>query len=299
MTYPSLDDTHCNPESALSPSRSRHAAPRRRRLTLLAVLILLVALAALPASANPVGLTTRVSIASDATQGDGASFGPAVSANGRYVTFGSEAGNLVPNDTTPYADIFVYDRQTFSLERFSVALGGGSPDAPVEGPAISADGRFVARVAQSAKPCQVCQDIAAGRRIRVSGACSAGVASSASGVEVCFDHDLFEVFGVQLGRLDHKPDAAGRRGGGCGRLADWLEGTARSAKRPDDLAVERTDHAFQPLPVGRVEPSQAGIGGPQGRKDEIDVSVVAFLQFQAGGGDAWPCIDRERKGPEF
>ncbi|MCW5851107.1 MAG: PD40 domain-containing protein [Anaerolineae bacterium] len=144
MTYPSLYDTHCNPESALSPSRSRHAAPRRRRLTLLAVLVLLVALAALPASANPVGLTTRVSIASDATQGDGASFGPAVSANGRYVTFGSEAGNLVPNDTNPYADIFVYDRQTFSLERVSVALGGGSPDAAVEGPAISADGRFVA-----------------------------------------------------------------------------------------------------------------------------------------------------------
>lgn len=144
MTYPTPDPTPWTPASARPPGRSRRVTGLVHRLTLVTLLALLVVLAARPAGANPVGLTTRVSVASDATQGDGASFGAAVSADGRYVAFGSEANNLVPNDTNPFADIFVYDRQTFRLERVSVALDGGSPNAPAEGPTISADGRFVA-----------------------------------------------------------------------------------------------------------------------------------------------------------
>ena len=52
------------------------------------------------------GQTTRVSVASDGTQANGHSFDPSISADGRYVAFGSEADNLVSGDTGRF-DIFV------------------------------------------------------------------------------------------------------------------------------------------------------------------------------------------------
>jgi hypothetical protein len=51
--------------------------------------------------------TTRVSVASDGTQGNGDSGPPSISADGRYVAFESEASNLVPRDTNDKSDIFV------------------------------------------------------------------------------------------------------------------------------------------------------------------------------------------------
>ncbi len=46
------------------------------------------------------GATTRVSVASDGTEANGGSNGtPAISADGRFVTYFSEASNLVPGDT--------------------------------------------------------------------------------------------------------------------------------------------------------------------------------------------------------
>jgi hypothetical protein len=53
------------------------------------------------------GQTTRVSVASDGTEGNGASWRPSLSADGRYVAFASEASNLVPGDTNDKSDIFV------------------------------------------------------------------------------------------------------------------------------------------------------------------------------------------------
>src|SRR5207244_8735466 len=43
--------------------------------------------------------TTRVSVASDGTQGNDFSFGPSVSADGRFVAFDSSASNLVSGNT--------------------------------------------------------------------------------------------------------------------------------------------------------------------------------------------------------
>jgi Tol biopolymer transport system component len=53
------------------------------------------------------GVTTRVSVASDGTQTYAFSFDPSISADGRYVAFGSEADNLVSGDTNGRYDIFV------------------------------------------------------------------------------------------------------------------------------------------------------------------------------------------------
>jgi archaellum component FlaF (FlaF/FlaG flagellin family) len=53
------------------------------------------------------GQTTRVSVASDGTEGNNDSWAPSISADGRYVAFESEASNLVPGDTNDKPDIFV------------------------------------------------------------------------------------------------------------------------------------------------------------------------------------------------
>jgi hypothetical protein len=45
--------------------------------------------------------TNRVSVASDGTEGNGWSWFPSISADGRYVAFKSWASNLVPDDTRP------------------------------------------------------------------------------------------------------------------------------------------------------------------------------------------------------
>ncbi|MDP9379863.1 MAG: hypothetical protein M3Q29_06870 [Chloroflexota bacterium] len=54
--------------------------------------------------------TVRVSLSSGNAQGNGNSWSPAISANGRFVTFISVASNLVSGDTNNDADILVRDR---------------------------------------------------------------------------------------------------------------------------------------------------------------------------------------------
>ena len=53
------------------------------------------------------GITERVSVASDGTQANGRSFRPSTSADGRFVAFESLATNLVAGDTNSSQDIFV------------------------------------------------------------------------------------------------------------------------------------------------------------------------------------------------
>jgi len=90
------------------------------------------------------GITTRVSVASDGSQGNNYSDWPSTSADGRYVAFTSRASNLVSGDTNGYMDIFVHDRQTASTERVSVASDGSQGNYYSDSPSISADGCYVA-----------------------------------------------------------------------------------------------------------------------------------------------------------
>jgi Tol biopolymer transport system component len=88
--------------------------------------------------------TTRVSLATDGTQGDSYSDNPSISADGRYIAFRSNASNLVPGDTNGTEDIFVRDRQTNTTTRVSVASDGTQGNDFSDNPSISADGRYVA-----------------------------------------------------------------------------------------------------------------------------------------------------------
>jgi Tol biopolymer transport system component len=90
------------------------------------------------------GQTSRVSVASDGTQGNSNSFSPSISADGDIVAFHSYASNLVPGDTNNERDVFVHDQQTGQTNRVSISSSGIQADNWSESPAISADGRYVA-----------------------------------------------------------------------------------------------------------------------------------------------------------
>ena len=57
------------------------------------------------------GTIERVSVSTGGGQSNGNSYFPALSADGRFVAFGSWASNLVPGDTKDWHDVFVHDRQ--------------------------------------------------------------------------------------------------------------------------------------------------------------------------------------------
>ena len=91
--------------------------------------------------------TTRVSVSSSGTQANGNSeIAPELSADGRYVVFGSWASNLVANDTNNAKDVFVHDRQTGITSRVSISIYGAEGNLSTglqDSPDISADGRYV------------------------------------------------------------------------------------------------------------------------------------------------------------
>ncbi len=95
------------------------------------------------------GVTSRISVASDGTEGNDDSFAPAISADGRYVAFTSTATNLVSGDTNGRKDVFVHDRVTGVTSRASVNGAGVQGNGDASDPSISADGRYVAFTSNS------------------------------------------------------------------------------------------------------------------------------------------------------
>jgi archaellum component FlaF (FlaF/FlaG flagellin family) len=90
------------------------------------------------------GAISRVSVSSTRAQANGyGSYFPAISANGRYVTFLSVATNLVPGDTNETLDIFVRDRWRNTTSRVSLATTGAETNDSSWDPSISGNGRYV------------------------------------------------------------------------------------------------------------------------------------------------------------
>jgi hypothetical protein len=89
------------------------------------------------------GTTRRVSLSSGEIEGNASSDSPWISANGRLVTFSSNASNLVGDDSNGVGDVFVRNRETGRTKRISVSSTGGQADGESDDSMISADGRFV------------------------------------------------------------------------------------------------------------------------------------------------------------
>jgi len=90
------------------------------------------------------GTTTRVSVAADGGQPNGPSYAAAISGDGRYVAFVSEATNLLKQrDRNRARDVFVRDIVNRVTELVSRSGSGGTGNGPSSHPAISHDGRIV------------------------------------------------------------------------------------------------------------------------------------------------------------
>jgi Tol biopolymer transport system component len=91
------------------------------------------------------GLTERVSVSGDGTQGNKGSRFPSISGDGRYVAFVSDADNLVAGDLNRRSDVFVHDRSTGATTRVNIsAVGTEARFGHSHVAAISDNGRFVA-----------------------------------------------------------------------------------------------------------------------------------------------------------
>jgi Tol biopolymer transport system component len=101
-----------------------------------------------PAGCTPT--TNLISLASDGTQGNGASFLASISADGRLVAFQSAATNFVPGDAQNQTQVFLRDTCVGapagcmpSTIQVSVGTGGSLANASSGAAAISGTGRFV------------------------------------------------------------------------------------------------------------------------------------------------------------
>jgi Tol biopolymer transport system component len=92
------------------------------------------------------GQTERVSIGNQGEEADSASFGSAISDDGRVVAFSSGATTLVPGDTNGLNDAFVRDRTAGATERVSVGGGGEEGNGHSGASALNGDGSLVAFV---------------------------------------------------------------------------------------------------------------------------------------------------------
>jgi hypothetical protein len=97
------------------------------------------------------GATTRVSLTSSGTEANGPSSEPSISSDGRYVSFYSEASNLVADDTNGVGDVFVRDTQAGTTTRVSVDSAGVQADGTsyTYYNTISSDGNLVTFVSEA------------------------------------------------------------------------------------------------------------------------------------------------------
>ncbi|MCA9137062.1 MAG: VCBS repeat-containing protein, partial [Planctomycetales bacterium] len=94
--------------------------------------------------------TKRISVGNGGEEANDYSLAPSINANGNFVTFESNASNLVSGDTNQRRDVFAYDLSAGFLERISVSSAGveGNDSSYIGGSntsprAITADGQFV------------------------------------------------------------------------------------------------------------------------------------------------------------
>jgi Tol biopolymer transport system component len=88
--------------------------------------------------------TRRVSQSPAGRDTDGPSYHPAISADGRFVAFVSEASNLTHGGGKRLAQIYLRDMNTGATELISRAPAGRSADAGSARPAVSGDGSVIA-----------------------------------------------------------------------------------------------------------------------------------------------------------
>jgi Tol biopolymer transport system component len=230
------------------------------------------------------GTTSRLSLAWDGAEADAACLYPWISTNGRYVTFYSQATNLVAGDTNGVTDIFVRDLISGTTERVSVSETGIQGNGRSEFASMSGDGRYVVfhSGADTLAPGDTngfwdifVKDMITGS-VHIASVTSAGVQSNGhSGGAGISENGRFVVFSTDSTNLDG-PDTNGVR-----------------------------DSIIRDLQAGITEKVSVGPGGAEGNGESIgpvvneDGRIVAFSSMASNlvAGDTngtWDVLIRDR-----
>ena len=89
------------------------------------------------------GLLRRISIPNSSAEANGDSRDPSVSLNGRFISYTSEATNLVGHDLNGKSDVFIYDTNTGLTQLVSLSSDGTQGNNNSSSASISNDGQFV------------------------------------------------------------------------------------------------------------------------------------------------------------
>lgn len=83
------------------------------------------------------------SVATDGQQADDVNGGAVISADGRYVTFSSMAGNLVENDDNQMFDVYLRDLHKGRTQLISISVDGQAGGGTSISPALTAAGTYI------------------------------------------------------------------------------------------------------------------------------------------------------------
>ncbi|MEM7592970.1 MAG: hypothetical protein AAF383_15880 [Cyanobacteria bacterium P01_A01_bin.83] len=86
----------------------------------------------------------RISVSNNGTQANGQSGSNSINDDGRFVTFESNATNLVSGDSNGQTDTFIYDSSNQTVELISLAPDGSTTNGSSNSGSISGDGNYVA-----------------------------------------------------------------------------------------------------------------------------------------------------------
>ncbi len=103
-------------------------------------LLLLSALLSAPLAGQAIEVASENAAGDPADAGSGSA---RITADGRYIVFHSDAGNLVPGDTNGVWDVFLRDTVLDTIERVSVSSAGAEGDDHSGYADITDDGRYV------------------------------------------------------------------------------------------------------------------------------------------------------------
>ncbi len=261
--------------------------------------------------------TTRVNLGAGGVEATGRdSFDPALSTDGRFVAFASDAPNLVADDTNNATDVFVHDRQARTTDRVSVGAdgaqtGGGESYAP----AISADGTVVAFISRATDIAPgatdgignvFVRDLKAGTTTRVGAAggpeeSAAGprVSLSANGRFVAYatETDVF-VFDRQGGGAEHVSVGPGGVPGDRASSAPALSADGRFVAFQSDATNlvpadtnQRTDVFVRDRRLGTTTRVSLGPVSLQGDQPSIAPRISGdgrFVAFQSSAANLVP-----------
>lgn len=89
------------------------------------------------------GSLSRVSLSLYGSDADAPSYQPAISHDGRFISFYTYASNLVAGDSNQFEDVFVYDRQTGNMELLTNTMDGQAANSSSFTASVNTDGRYV------------------------------------------------------------------------------------------------------------------------------------------------------------